>query len=284
MPRCMLPDSSEAAAAAEVRQVAQEIADLGPLPPCAQAPVALIVSYESAWMTDIQPQGRDFHWLKFAMALYTAARELGTRCRSGAGRGSAGRVSAGAGAAASSCRRGCPRQSARTGRAGAAGAAHGIEDRRFPDPRHASAWRAAGLAAPSDRLGREPRPGIAPRVNIGEEEFSAQLLARDRAHRAHPSGQLWRWRRRLVCARRFPLSRLLAGQPSADTHRVGAGASGGADAADAAEGVRMRGRGDLIFAINFSTETHTTPAPADAEFVLGNRHLPPAGVAAWREG
>jgi beta-galactosidase len=48
------------------------------------------------------------------------------------------------------------------------------------------------------------------------------------------------------------------------------------------EGVRLRTRGDVTFAINFAPETRATPAPADARYLLGGPQLPPAGVAAWR--
>lgn len=70
------PDSVAAPALAEVRQAADEIALLGrqSAPPKS---VALIFSYESEWVTTIQPQGAGFSALWAAFACYSALRQLG---------------------------------------------------------------------------------------------------------------------------------------------------------------------------------------------------------------
>lgn len=47
------------------------------------------------------------------------------------------------------------------------------------------------------------------------------------------------------------------------------------------EGVRVRRRSVLTFAFNFAPEPRSTPAPTDAEFVLGGRSCRPLG---WRRG
>jgi beta-galactosidase len=70
------PDSAPAPALAEVVQVAQEIAELGDLAP-AQASVALVFDYASAWAWETQPQGRDFDYFRLAFAAYRALRRLG---------------------------------------------------------------------------------------------------------------------------------------------------------------------------------------------------------------
>ncbi len=70
------PDSVAAPALAEVQKVAGEITMLGrqgaPTPT-----VALIFSYQSEWVTDIQPQGAGFSALWAAFACYSALRKLG---------------------------------------------------------------------------------------------------------------------------------------------------------------------------------------------------------------
>jgi beta-galactosidase len=48
------------------------------------------------------------------------------------------------------------------------------------------------------------------------------------------------------------------------------------------EGLRLRRRGALQFAIHRGPGEATVPAPADAQFLLGSRVLPAGGVAAWR--
>jgi beta-galactosidase len=45
--------------------------------PVAPASVALVFDYEAAWMQEIQPQGRSFHYLALVFTWYTALRRLG---------------------------------------------------------------------------------------------------------------------------------------------------------------------------------------------------------------
>jgi beta-galactosidase len=70
------PDSVEAEAAGEVRAVAAELERLGPLE-TKQARIALMVDYPGIWSTTIQPQGRDFRPLEIILAVYAAVRRMG---------------------------------------------------------------------------------------------------------------------------------------------------------------------------------------------------------------
>ena len=70
------PDSVAAPALAEVRQAADDIALLGPQG-TAPRMVALIFSYDSEWVTGIQPQGAGFSALWATFACYSALRQLG---------------------------------------------------------------------------------------------------------------------------------------------------------------------------------------------------------------
>ena len=51
--------------------------------------------------------------------------------------------------------------------------------------------------------------------------------------------------------------------------------------------LRIRRRGDILFAINYGPDpidiSSCLPGAGTADFILGERLLPPAGVAAWRE-
>jgi beta-galactosidase len=47
-------------------------------------------------------------------------------------------------------------------------------------------------------------------------------------------------------------------------------------------GGRLRRRGGVTFAFNSDPEPWCAPAPPEAEFILGAREVPPAGVSAWR--
>ncbi|MEO0463189.1 MAG: beta-galactosidase [Pseudomonadota bacterium] len=70
------PDSSEAEAAPEAREAARVIAKLGKQK-AAKAPVALVFSYEAAWVCGIQPQGASFRYLELAFEWYSALRAKG---------------------------------------------------------------------------------------------------------------------------------------------------------------------------------------------------------------
>jgi len=69
------PDRIDDVGAHEVRQAAADIAAIGAVgdPPKS---VALIWSYESAWVTDIQPQGKGFSALRLAFEFHSALRSL----------------------------------------------------------------------------------------------------------------------------------------------------------------------------------------------------------------
>jgi beta-galactosidase len=49
------------------------------------------------------------------------------------------------------------------------------------------------------------------------------------------------------------------------------------------EGARLRRLGNVRFAINYGDTTWQVPAPDGARFLLGNREVGPADVAAWVE-
>ena len=70
------PDSSEAEAADEVRAAAAVLAQIGPQV-AAQAPAALVFSYEAAWVIGIQPQGASFRYLELVFECYSALRSRG---------------------------------------------------------------------------------------------------------------------------------------------------------------------------------------------------------------
>jgi beta-galactosidase len=72
----MRPDNVEAQGAKEARVVATEIAAVVDAITC-QAPIALLFDYEAIWATQIQPQGRDYRPLEIILAFYSAARRLG---------------------------------------------------------------------------------------------------------------------------------------------------------------------------------------------------------------
>ncbi|KWV91909.1 beta-galactosidase [Erythrobacter sp. YT30] len=70
------PDSIDASGADDARTAADAIERLGSQE-TAGAPVALVFSYEAAWVCGIQPQGQSFRYLELIYEWYSAARRLG---------------------------------------------------------------------------------------------------------------------------------------------------------------------------------------------------------------
>lgn len=61
----------------EAKQVAEELKKLDLLPDTQQARVALVFDYHSYWTTMIQPQGKDFRYEELCFRWYEAVRRLG---------------------------------------------------------------------------------------------------------------------------------------------------------------------------------------------------------------
>ncbi|MEI6573548.1 MAG: beta-galactosidase [Alphaproteobacteria bacterium] len=61
----------------EAKQVAEELKAIGPLPATQKARVALVYDYEASWITRIQPQGADYSFVDIMFRWYEAARRLG---------------------------------------------------------------------------------------------------------------------------------------------------------------------------------------------------------------
>ena len=70
------PDSEPAPAYHEAAEVARELAGL-PEVEAAQAPVALIFDYGSAWAWDVQPQGHGLDYFRLVFEIYRGLRKLG---------------------------------------------------------------------------------------------------------------------------------------------------------------------------------------------------------------
>lgn len=70
------PDSSEDTGFFEVQQVVQEIEKLS-LPDMEKSPVTLVFDYEAAWFFEIEPLGVGINYLDLVFTFYTALRKLG---------------------------------------------------------------------------------------------------------------------------------------------------------------------------------------------------------------
>lgn len=70
------PDSIDDVGAHEARTAAADLAVLGDLVPPPKS-VALLFSYEAAWLFEAQPQGRSFRYMELVFGMYSALRRLG---------------------------------------------------------------------------------------------------------------------------------------------------------------------------------------------------------------
>ncbi len=293
------PDASEDQGAIEAAQVGAELAALtldeaGPVRLAVQAPVAMVFDYAAIWMLQIQPQGADFNPLELQFRAYEGLRRLGldvdlvpadadlsgyrlivlaaqpqigatlqASLEAAAARGA--QIVLGPRAGSKSAHLSFPAGDSPTG--------HGLP----PGPLAAL----AGMQV--QRVASLP-PGCAEPVVVGGQ-----------------SVQITRWREDLALAegtevlaafadghaaltRRGPV-RCVAGWLDADGWQAvltGAAADAGLAAQALPEGLRISRAGGLTLAFNFSDRCLDAPALPTAAPLLGQRPLPPRGLAIWR--
>jgi len=269
----------------EARDVAAEIAKIGPVGGAGKAPVALIFSYPGDWATEIQPQGQGFRHLKQAFDFYSGLRRLGFDVDI------------------------LPPDADLAGYALVV-----VPSLMMVDYQDVSRWQSSGvrfLIGP--RTGSKNQhfqiPGRLPPGILGDQTgvrvTRVESLRPGTPITVMAKGASWNgkdWQERV--------------EVHPDAHVIGSFADGSpawvrfgnfdylATVPDSAfldyaleelalltelkpqnlpEGLRLRRRGEICFAVNYSPEPRTVPAPVRVEFLLGARKLPPGGVAAWRE-
>jgi beta-galactosidase len=278
------PDRVEDTGGREARQVAAELTAVGELGPCGRAAAALVLDYEAQWHLAIQPQGQGFHWAPLAFELYAALRRLGLDIDI---------VSPDADLAGYRLIV-CPSlpilSEATLARLDAA------EGLVLAGPRTGSRTRDGHIPPdlpPGPLQARLPmqvtrveslRPGGGPTVTIGGQAYASRLW-RERIETGadvlatfDDGGPAWvrsgRWNY-LAAWPEPALADAVIGRLAADA---------GLPTTALEDGVRLRTRDGVAFAINYAGEPRRAPAPAGARFLLGGPELPPAGVAAWRLG
>jgi len=270
------PDRTDDQGAIEARQAAREIDRIGPVGPPPKS-VALVFSYEAAWVTDTQPQGRGFSALRLAFEAYSALRRQGldvdivapdaplsgyamvvVPCLPIVPHGLAKQLSSFRGPVLIG-----PRSGSKT------------ESFRIPDALPPGALKSLlplrVVRVESLRPGwSEPADGF----SVGgwlehvETDLPAEETLDDGRGTVFVSGQaryLAGWADAALLDR---LVRRMAGEA-------------GLTPVALPDGVRMRRASDLCFAFNYSLKQANLPV-SEAEFVIGGAVLPPAGVSVWR--
>ena len=272
------PDCSDDTGAHEAREAARDIAAIGPVGDAPRS-VALVFSYESAWVTDIQPQGAGMSALRLAFECYSALRELGLDIDIVA----PGASLAGYRMVVVPCLPIMP--------SGFAAALAALDVPLLIGPRSAS--KTADFSIPPDLAPGELQPLLGVRVLRVEslragldaegegfavqhwlEHVEGEAIAEETLHDGR--GVVFR-----TGSRRY-----LAGWPDARlARRVFARMSteAGLQTLELPEGLRMRRAGALRFAFNYSTEPRTLLPDTERRFLVGSATLEPAGLAVWRE-
>ncbi len=293
------PDASEDQGAIEAAQVGAELAALtldeaGPVRLAVQAPVAMVFDYAAIWMLQIQPQGADFNPLELQFRAYEGLRRLGldvdlvpadadlsgyrlivlaAQPQIGATLQASLEAAAARGAQIVLGPRAGSKSEHLSFPAGDSPTGHGLPP--------GSLAALAGMQV--QRVASLP-PGCAEPVVVGGQ-----------------SVQITRWREDLALAegtevlaafadghaaltRRGPV-RCVAGWLDTDGWQAvftGAAADAGLAAQALPEGLRLSRAGDLLLAFNFSDRCLDAPALPTAAPLLGQRPLPPRGLAIWR--
>jgi beta-galactosidase len=277
------PDRSLDHGGVEARQVADDLAAMGEVGPRGRAPVALVFSYEADWLLQIQPQGRSFRWLILAFELYSALRRLGLD------------VDIVPPQADLAGYRAIVVPSLPTADADFAAMLGALDVPVLLGPRTGS--KTGDLHIPGN-LPPGPLQTILPVKVTRVESLRGDLDEAARVGNVRHPIKAWREELETNLA---PLARfetggaawVRAGQvdylacwPGPDfMDHVMADLAGraGLDVQVMPQGMRVSRRGGLVFAINYSAEARTAPAPESARFILGEREMPAAGVAIWRE-
>jgi beta-galactosidase len=276
-------DDRVAAGGAEAARVADELREL-PAEATRLAPVALVLDYASHWMVETQRHGADAAYFGEAFALYGAARRLGLDVDivgpdaplDGCALVLLPALLAADAALAQRLAQ-CPAQVVIGARSGSKTQDFRIADGLPPGP-------LAPLAGLRVRSVESLRPGL--EVALSGHGLAGRASAWREQVEAEPGTEvLARFEDDTPAILRRGRARYLAATLDAallDTVVEGAAKDAGLPTTRLPEGLRLRRRGNVQFAFHAGPGRVAVPAPAGATWLLGERELGPAGVAAWR--
>lgn len=263
----------------EARQVAEELAALGHLPATDKASVALVFDYQSYWTTMIQPQGRDFRYEELCFRWYEGLRRLGLNVdfvRPGASLEGYALVVVPCMTEVDEAARSA--LEAATGTV-LIGARSGSRDRNFRLPENLPPGPLAEATGNRVIQVSTLRPGLSDTVSGKVSgagirwretlEASATVLAQFEngdAALTEKGNTLY-----LAC---WPDQALLESVMTLAADKAGL------ETLPLPDFIRIRRRGDLVFAFNYGTQDWTLPAGVTV--VLGETVLTPQAISVWR--
>lgn len=278
------PDGSPDTGAGEVAQIAMELKSLE-LPETTRGDIALMLDYDAIWNLEIQPQGREFSFLRWAFDIYQSLRERGLDvdivaphhildgykalilpCQPHVSEALAERLGTFKGKAL-------------------IGPRSGSKTRDFSIPDHLAPGPLRDLLGLSVVRVESLAPGRVEAVQIGDTQYDA-VLWREHLETDNPvlgrfTGDFHSGSPALVQNENLRYLACLASKPLLDKIIMDFCEWSEIEMVPTLNEVRIRRRGELQFAFNYGAGPAEAPAPAGAEFLLGSRTLPAAGVAAW---
>ncbi len=281
------PDDQIDIGGTEAAQVARELARLQP-GPAGRARVALVFDYSAKWMQEIQPHGAGIDYYSEAFSWYSALRRLGLDIDI---------VPAAADSFAGYALIAVPALSvideALTDRLRASGAQLvfgprcGAKTPLFAVPEGLPPGALRSLLPMRVTRVESLRPGVNIPVLAAGRELGSAGVWRDFVEPLGATEVLARFGDGQPAILRHGNARYFAGSFAAALlldQLEGCAREAGVMVRRVDDGLRLRRRGKLQFAINHGPHSARVPAPAGARFVLGGEFLPAASVAAWEVG
>lgn len=278
------PDDQLDVGGAEATQVARELALVQP-GPAVQARVALVFDYTAKWMHDIQPHGAAVDYYSEVFAWYSALRRIGLDIDI---------LPAGADSFAGYALVVVPALTVideapleRLQACGAQlvfGARSGAKTARFAVPDGLPPGPLRTLVPMRVTRVESLRSGVSIPVLAAGRELGSAGIWRDLIEPSGDTEVLARFGDGHPAILRHGKVRYFAGSfaPALLLDQLETCArEAGLTVRRVDDGLRLRRRGKLQFAINHGPHSARVPAPAGAHFVLGGEVVPAAGVAAW---
>jgi len=276
------PDSTPAPGFHEAEKVAEEL-NLIELPQSGTADVALVFDYEAAWVYEIQPHGEGVDYLKLVPQFYSALRQLGLDVDV------------------------LPPDAQLEGyRLVVVPSLPIVSDKALN-----SLATARGIVVFGPRSGsktenfqipRELPPGslqkLLPlrvvqveslghvstdRIRWNDKEYQVSLWKEWIETELEPEAVWEDGKAAMVCADNYYYLGFWPSEPFLlDFFEVAAGKAG-LNPTTLPLGLRLRRRGNLVFAFNFADELRRAPIPPGAKFLIGQPDIEPYEVAIWKE-
>jgi len=283
-----LPNNELSPGGLEVRQAAREIAQspaLTGLGAPARAPVAVVFDYETQWMFEIQRHGKSFDYQTLVFDYYESLRELGLDVDIVSNKADLSAYRLVAVPSIAVIDDALVGQIERSTAQWVFGPRSGSKTTTFAIPSSLPPG-ALQRVLPMQVLEVETlRPTLMPAISIdGTQGMAIHWREHVRANgETRVDAQFDdAWPAILSHGR----VRYVAAWLSHALHRTvlqQAANEAGIETQRLADGLRIRRRGGLTFAFNFGAEQVHAPAPANADFVLGDSLLKTGDVCAWKD-